>query len=53
VEFGFVNGVLELLQIRPFLESRSARESVYLARLDAADADSKSKRVDMNGTPVQ
>jgi hypothetical protein len=53
VEFGFVNGVLELLQIRPFLESRSARESVYLARLDAADADSESKRVDMNGKPVQ
>jgi hypothetical protein len=34
VEFAFVGGELELLQIRPFLESRRARASTYLTRLD-------------------
>jgi hypothetical protein len=36
VEFAFVGGKLQLLQIRPFLESRRARASAYLLRMDDA-----------------
>ena len=35
IEFGFEDGELRLFQIRPFLESRSARASTLLAELDA------------------
>ena len=35
IEFAFYEGKLYLLQIRPFVESRSARENVYLSSLDA------------------
>lgn len=35
IEFGFRNGKLALLQIRPFNESRRAQKSQYLAQLDA------------------
>ena len=36
IEFGFVDGRLALFQIRPLVESRRARESGYLATMDAA-----------------
>jgi hypothetical protein len=36
VEFGFVDGRLRLFQIRPFLESRSARGNAYLQEMDRA-----------------
>lgn len=36
VEFGFVDGRLRLFQIRPFLESRSARGNAYLVEMDRA-----------------
>jgi hypothetical protein len=51
VEFAFVDGKLQLLQIRPFLESRRARGSDYLAQMDRAVAARMSDRVDMNGVP--
>ncbi len=35
IEFAFYDGKLYLLQIRPFVESRSARENIYLSSLDA------------------
>jgi hypothetical protein len=35
IEFGFRGGKLAILQIRPFVESKGARESVYLQSLDA------------------
>ncbi|MGZ8981847.1 MAG: PEP/pyruvate-binding domain-containing protein, partial [Burkholderiaceae bacterium] len=36
VEFAFVEGRLELLQIRPFNESRQAQASAHLAKMDQA-----------------
>ncbi|HSN71300.1 MAG TPA: hypothetical protein VLT59_07315, partial [Steroidobacteraceae bacterium] len=51
VEFAFVDGDLELLQIRPFLESRRARGSDYLARMDRAVAQRMGDPVDLNGPP--
>ena len=35
IEFGFLNGQLQLFQIRPFLESQHARSNAYLNQLDA------------------
>jgi len=49
VEFGFLGGALKLFQIRPFLESRRARGSAYLASLDALDRDLNAIRVDLDG----
>ncbi|MCC7414433.1 MAG: phosphoenolpyruvate synthase [Gammaproteobacteria bacterium] len=51
VEFGFVNGRLRLFQIRPFLESRGARGSKYLASLDEALAQYEQQEVDLDATP--
>jgi hypothetical protein len=34
VEFAFVGGQLQLLQIRPFLESRRAQANAYLVHMD-------------------
>jgi len=53
VEFGFVDGRLQLFQLRPFLESRTARGSGYLADMDANLADTRSLRVDMDKPPLQ
>jgi len=51
VEFGFVDGQLRLFQLRPFLESKMARGSGYLQRMEARASDSSGVRVDMNGVP--
>jgi Pyruvate phosphate dikinase, AMP/ATP-binding domain len=53
VEFGFVAGKLELLQIRPFLESRRALGSAYLAHMDQRVAERMHLAVDMNAVPAQ
>ena len=45
VEFGFRDGKLTLLQIRPFNESRSAQRSEALRRLDAGIAHDGTRRV--------
>ncbi len=44
IEFGFENGDLRLFQIRPFLESKKARGSVYLRSLDL-DLDSLAEKL--------
>jgi hypothetical protein len=51
VEFGFVQGRLALFQIRPFLESTRARQSLFLNRLDEAGKQPVSKTIDMNEVP--
>ena len=53
VEFGFRNGRLTLLQIRPFVESKSAQKSGYLSQLDARFAQRGQARVDLNGVPKE
>ena len=47
VEFGFVDGRLWLLQIRPVNESRAARRSSYLIEMDKALAKNLDRKVDM------
>jgi hypothetical protein len=51
IEFAFVNGKLQLLQIRPFLESRKAKGSSYLMRLDQGLTASRGKAVELNEVP--
>lgn len=51
IEFGFVAGKLQLLQIRPFLESARARSSNYLRTLDANLADAAKVNVALDRPP--
>ena len=51
VEFGFVDGQLQLFQIRPFLESRSARRNAYLLAMDKGLAAGRDRRIDLNEVP--
>ncbi|MEA3291344.1 MAG: PEP/pyruvate-binding domain-containing protein [Pseudomonadota bacterium] len=51
VEFGFKDGKLHLFQLRPFLESREARGSGYLAQMDQALQDHMNRQVSMNEVP--
>jgi phosphoenolpyruvate synthase/pyruvate phosphate dikinase len=51
VEFGFNNGRLALLQIRPFVESASARESTYLSGLDGRLSQNGQRRVPLSEIP--
>jgi hypothetical protein len=51
VEFGFLNGKLQLFQLRPFLESRKARGSSYLSEMDQALASTRNKTVAMKEIP--
>jgi hypothetical protein len=48
VEFGFVNGQLWLLQIRPFNESKAARSAGYLIQMDKALEGNLNKTVNMH-----
>jgi phosphoenolpyruvate synthase/pyruvate phosphate dikinase len=52
IEFAFKDGQLALLQIRPFVESRSALESAYLRKLDAAFRDRGRERVALDAVPA-
>ena len=52
VEFGFVSGELQLFQIRPFLESRSARTNSYLLEMDKTLASSMDKVVKLKEVPA-
>ena len=52
VEFAFVAGKLHLLQIRPFLESRRARASVTLHRMDEGLRASFSRTVRLAEVPA-
>ncbi len=53
VEFGFVDGKLRLFQIRPFLESRSARGNDYLVHMDEALASGMNRDVRLDEVPVR
>jgi hypothetical protein len=51
IEFGFLDGKLQLFQLRPFLESRQAQGSAYLQRMDQALKDGSDTRVDLQEVP--
>ena len=51
IEFGFLDGKLQLFQIRPFLESRETRGSDYLANMDKSLAGNLNKKVNMKEIP--
>ncbi len=51
IEFGFLGGRLRLFQLRPFLESRQARGSAYLTRMDQALRDGRDLSIDMQEVP--
>jgi hypothetical protein len=51
VEFAFKDGRLTLLQIRPFVESKGAQSSRYLAALDARLAAKASKQIRLDRAP--
>jgi hypothetical protein len=51
IEFGFRDGKLQLFQLRPFLESRQARGSAYLGRMDQALQAGLDRRINMQEVP--
>ena len=53
VEFAFVDGKLQLLQIRPFLESRKARGSSYLRAMDRSVRQRGASIVNMTEVPAR
>ena len=53
IEFGFLDGNLRLFQIRPFLESRSARGNSYLIDMDSALSSAMNKQVDLQEALVK
>ena len=53
IEFGFYQNKLVLFQIRPFLESRRARQSLFLSRLDQRLEEKHSMIVDLDKIPEE
>jgi len=53
IEFGFYRNKLVLFQIRPFLESSRARQSLYLNSLDQHLMDKQNATVDLDGIPTE
>jgi len=51
IEFGFLDGKLHLFQLRPFLESRKARGSSYLSKMDETLDGAMDKTVNMQEIP--
>jgi hypothetical protein len=51
IEFAFKDGKLALLQIRPFVESKSAQRNLYLNTLDDGIRQRSSQSVDLRGVP--
>jgi hypothetical protein len=51
IEFGFYKNKLVLFQIRPFLESSRARQSLFLNQLDKNLVDKQNLEVDLAGVP--
>jgi hypothetical protein len=51
IEFGFLNGRLQLFQLRPFLESRQARGNSYLNQMDQSLAASLNSNVNLLEVP--
>jgi hypothetical protein len=53
IEFAFKDGKLALLQIRPFVENKSAQRNQYLSGLDAGLEMRSSAPVDLSGIPKE
>jgi len=53
IEFAFRDGRLTLLQIRPFVESKSARRNAYLLGLDEKLRDRSRTVVPLDGVPKE
>jgi hypothetical protein len=51
IEFGFLDGKLQLFQLRPFLESRKARGIGYLSEMDKSLQGTMDKTVNMLEVP--
>ena len=51
IEFGFLEGKLQLFQIRPFLDSAKARGNAYLTGLDAGLEDLHTVSVNLEDVP--
>jgi hypothetical protein len=51
IEFGFKDGKLALLQIRPFVESAAAQQNRYLLQLDAGLRERGQAPVDLDAVP--
>ena len=51
IEFGFLDGRLQLFQLRPFLESRDSRGGAYLSDMDKALQGNLNKSVNMQEVP--
>ncbi len=51
IEFGFAAGRFVLFQIRPYLESRRARQDAFLARLDAGREGNAERTVALDRPP--
>jgi phosphoenolpyruvate synthase/pyruvate phosphate dikinase len=51
IEFGFINGKLQLFQIRPFLESIQARSNEYLNKLDKDMSSQLNQTVKLDEQP--
>ena len=51
IEFGFLDGKLQLFQLRPFLDSHMARTSDYLNRMDQSLAGNLDRQVNMQKLP--
>ena len=48
IEFGFINGRLRLFQLRPFLDSKRARNIAYLQEMEASLKVRRDDEVDMS-----
>jgi len=53
IEFGFYNDRLVLFQIRPFLESRRARQNLFLNQLDQRLKEKQTMLVDLDRIPAE
>jgi hypothetical protein len=51
VEFGFLNGELQLFQIRPVVESEQAKGNAYLISLDRDMDSAGDNNVDLEAPP--
>ena len=51
MEFGFLNGELQLFQLRPFLQNHSVQGKGYLVNMDKALHGTADIKVDMTGVP--
>ena len=52
VEFGFLDGQLQLFQLRPFLQSDQAQANQYLIEMDKSLKGNMDRKVDMKGVPT-